>query len=284
MLKCINLELEKRKTYLKKKTINTIYFGGGTPSILNKKEIKAILEAISKIYKTEETPEITLECNPDDLTENKLKELKEAGINRLSIGIQSFYDEWQKKNHNKRIIPFDILSYLEETISKKRLIANHVTDGYHLDITIDLIYGLPNQNLADWEENLKKMFASNINHFSAYALTVENKTPLKHLIEQKKIIPLSEEKVLEQFNALMGMAAENGFVHYEISNFGKPGYFSKHNTAYWENTHYLGIGPSAHSFNGKSRRWNVSSNKKYIQKIAMAEDYFETELTPQFPK
>ena len=255
MLKCINLELEMRQTYLKNKAINTIYFGGGTPSILSKSEIKFILDSIYNIYKIKENVEITLECNPDDLTENKLKALKEVGINRLSIGVQSFDDEdlkFMNRSHNA-------------TQSENCLkLAQQV--GFN-NITIDLIYGLPNQNLADWKKNLKKMFAFNIPHFSAYALTVENKTPLKYLVERKQIIPLNEKKVLEQFNTLMDMAAENGFVHYEISNFGKQGYFSKHNTAYWQSKHYLGIGPSAHSYNGKSRSWNVSANKQYIQKI-----------------
>ena len=255
ILKCINLELEMRQTYLKNKTINTIYFGGGTPSILSKSEIKFILDSISNIYKIKENAEITLECNPDDLTENKLKALKEVGINRLSIGVQSFDDEdlkFMNRSHNA-------------TQSENCLkLAQQV--GFN-NITIDLIYGLPNQNLADWEKNLKKTFAFNIPHFSAYALTVENKTPLKYLVERKKIIPLNEKKVLEQFNTLMDMAAENEFVHYEISNFGKQGCFSKHNTAYWQSKHYLGIGPSAHSYNGKSRSWNVSDNNQYIQKI-----------------
>ena len=145
------------------------------------------------------------------------------------------------------------------------------------NITIDLIYGLPNQSLNAWKKNLNKMFALNTPHFSSYALTIEEKTVLKHLVEQKKITPLHEEKVNEQFSILMEMAKENGFVHYEISNFAKEGFYAKHNTAYWQNKHYLGVGPSAHSFNGKSRSWNVSSNKQYILKIKKGEDYFETE-------
>ena len=255
MLNCINLELEMRQTYLKNKIVSTIYFGGGTPSILSKNEIKSILDCISTIYKIKEDTEITLECNPDDLTENKLKALKEVGINRLSIGVQSFDDEdlkFMNRSHNAK---------QSENCLK---LAQKV--GFN-NITIDLIYGLPGQNLADWEANLRKMFKFNIPHFSAYALTIENKTLLGSLVEKKKIIPLNEDKILEQFNALMDMAAEKGFIHYEISNFGKKGCFSKHNTAYWQSKHYLGIGPSAHSYNGKNRSWNISSNKQYIQRI-----------------
>tara|TARA_B100000809_G_scaffold38587_1_gene33731 strand:+ start:519 stop:1649 length:1131 start_codon:yes stop_codon:yes gene_type:complete len=265
MLKCINLELELRQLYLKNKTIETIYFGGGTPSILSKSEIKSILDSISNIYKIKENAEITLECNPDDLTKNKLIALKEVGINRLSIGVQSFVDadlKFMNRSHNA--------TQSESCIQMAQQV------GFN-NITIDLIYGLPNQSLADWKKNLNKMFALDIPHFSSYALTIEEKTVLKHLVEQKKIIPLKDEIVIEQFNILMELAQQKGFVHYEISNFGKAGFYSKHNTSYWKNKHYLGVGPSAHSFNGNSRSWNVSSNKQYIQKIKKGEDYFETE-------
>jgi len=145
------------------------------------------------------------------------------------------------------------------------------------NITIDLIYGLPNQTSVDWKKNLKKIFDYNIQHFSAYALTIENKTILKHLINTNKIKPLKDELIINQFKLLVAAADEHGFIHYEISNFGKNGYFSKHNTAYWQSKHYLGIGPSAHSYNGESRSWNVSSNKQYIQKIRKGENYFEVE-------
>tara|TARA_B110000263_G_scaffold12972_1_gene10876 strand:+ start:1361 stop:2485 length:1125 start_codon:yes stop_codon:yes gene_type:complete len=265
MLKCINLELELRQLYLKNKTIETIYFGGGTPSILSKSEIKSILDSISNIYKIKENAEITLECNPDDLTKNKLIAVKEVGINRLSIGVQSFVDadlKFMNRSHN--------------ATQSKSCIQMAQQVGFN-NITIDLIYGLPNQSLSDWKKNVNKMFALDIPHFSSYALTIEEKTVLKHLVEQKKIIPLKDEIVIEQFSILMELAQQKGFVHYEISNFGKAGFYSKHNTSYWKNKHYLGVGPSAHSFNGNSRSWNVSSNKQYIQKIKKGEDYFETE-------
>jgi len=265
MLKCINLELELRQLYLQNKTIDTIYFGGGTPSILNKIEIKSILDSIFNIYKIKENAEITLECNPDDLTKSKLIGLKEAGINRLSIGVQSFDDadlKFMNRSHNA--------TQSESCIQMAQQV------GFY-NITIDLIYGLPKQTLEDWKKNLNKMFALDIPHFSCYALTIEDKTALKHLVEQKKIIPLKDEIVIEQFNTLIELAQKNGFVHYEISNFGKQGFYSKHNTAYWQNKYYLGIGPSAHSFNGSSRRWNIASNKLYIKKITEGEDYSETE-------
>jgi len=261
----MRLELELRQDYLKDNKVNTIYFGGGTPSVLEKNEILSILQKIYDTYNMVENPEITLECNPDDLSEDKLIALKEIGINRLSIGVQSFNDKdlkWMNRSHNAD--------------QSERCIKMAQQVGFD-NITIDLIYGLPNQTLADWKQNLKKMFAYDIQHFSAYALTIEHKTILKHLVDTNKIKPLSEGKVLKQFNTLIDMATENRFVHYEISNFGKKGYFSNHNTAYWKHQHYLGIGPSAHSFNGNSRRWNVSSNKQYIQKMTKAEVYFEVE-------
>ena len=265
MLKCIKMELELRQSYLKNKTVKTIYFGGGTPSILEKTEIKSILNKIYKTFKIYKNAEITLECNPDDLTKKKLIALKEVGINRLSIGVQSFEEEdlkFMNRSHNA--------TQSESCIKMAQQV------GFN-NITIDLIYGLPNQSLNAWKKNLNKMFALNIPHFSSYSLTIEEKTALKYLVEQKKILPLNEEKVNEQFSILMEMAKENGFVHYEISNFAKEGFYAKHNTAYWQNKHYLGVGPSAHSFNEKSRSWNVSSNKQYIQKIKKGEDYFAEE-------
>ena len=265
MLNCIRLELELRQDYLKDKKVDTIYFGGGTPSVLEKNEIISILQKIYDTYNIAENSEITLECNPDDLSKNKLIALKEIGINRLSIGVQSFNNKelkWMNRSHNAD--------------QSERCIKMAQQVGFD-NITIDLIYGLPNQTLADWKQNLENMFAYDIQHFSAYALTIENKTILKHLVNTNKIKPLKDELIVNQFKLLVDAADEHGFIHYEISNFGKKGFFSKHNTAYWQSKHYLGIGPSAHSYNGKSRSWNVSSNKQYIQKIKKGEDYFETE-------
>ena len=266
MLKSMEKEIIERARYLNQQKIRSIYFGGGTPSILDDIDIKRLLIQIGENYSIADNAEITLECNPDDLNEKKLTSLKNLGINRLSIGIQSFDDadlKFMNRSHNS--------SEAENCIHLAKMVG-------FTNITIDLIYGLPNQTLSKWEENLSKMFALNIQHFSPYALTVEKKTALSHLVETKKVSLPNDEKIVEQFNFLQEKAKENDFIHYEISNFGKEGYFSNHNSSYWKNQYYLGIGPSAHSFNGKSRRWNVSSNKKYIEGITNKTTYFETEI------
>ena len=265
MLKSIKKEITIRKTYLNEAKISSIYFGGGTPSILNKEEIKSLINTLYNHFKIDNAAEITLECNPDDLNKKKLLELKEIGVNRLSIGIQSFNDsdlKFMNRSHNSR----QALNCIK--IAKEAGFEN---------ITIDLIYGLPNQSNKNWSDNLAQMLSLDIQHFSAYSLTVEPKTKLKHLIDKKLITPLNDEVTVEHFNTLLKVANENNFVHYEISNFGKEGFFSEHNTAYWGNKHYLGVGPSAHSFNGNSRQWNVSSNKQYIDKLKKDVSYFELE-------
>ena len=263
------LELELRKSYLKNKKIDTIYFGGGTPSILERNEISSILKKIYDTYNLDQTPEITLECNPDDLSQDKLIALKEIGVNRLSIGVQSFNDtdlKWMNRSHNA-----------DQSESSIKMAQEVGFDN----ITIDLMYGLPNQTLTEWKKNLKKMFEYNIQHFSAYALTIENKTSLKNLVHKNKIKLLEEDQIVNQFKLLIDAAEKHGFIHYEISNFGRKGFLSKHNSAYWKGAHYLGIGPSAHSYNIESRSWNLSSNKQYIQKIKNDENYFEVEKLTQ---
>lgn len=265
MLESIKKEIQLRKSYLNEATISSIYFGGGTPSILNKEEIESIIKTIYHHFTIDTNAEITLECNPDDLDKKMLTDLKEVGINRLSIGIQSFDDDdlkFMNRSHNAKQA-LDCIHFAKEV-------------GFN-NITIDLIYGLPRQSNEKWKQNLKQMLALDIQHFSAYALTVEPKTALKHLIDKKKVIPLDDTITVDHFNTLTQIATENNFIHYEISNFGKEGFFSNHNTAYWKNQHYLGVGPSAHSFNGKSRQWNVSNNKKYIEKVNSHNGYFEVE-------
>ena len=266
MLKCIKIEIANRKDYLNNELIDTLYFGGGTPSILEKSEITGILKHLHNTFNISTNAEITIECNPDDLTLDKLKALKQIGINRLSIGVQSFKDkdlEFMKRSHNAN-----------EAINSIKLAQNI---GFN-NITIDLIYGLPDQSIADWEQNIKQAFDLDIQHLSAYALTVENKTILSQMVKKNKIKILSDTKVIKQFNILQNKAEEKGFIHYEISKFGKKGFFSKHNSGYWKSIHYLGIGPSAHSYNGYIRSSNISSNKKYIRNINLGLDYFEDEF------
>jgi len=254
MLQAILSELQLRKNELEDELIETIYFGGGTPSLLTYEEISAIFEVIYSNYKVIESPEITLEANPDDLSESKIIALSNSPINRLSIGIQSFFeDDLQFMNH----------AHTAEE-SKNCL---SVAMRYFDNITIDLIYGVPNMSNKKWKENLKIAFDFGVPHISSYALTVEKNTALHNFIKNGKVPPVNEQQTLEQFNILVSETAKQGFVHYEISNFGKTAYFSKHNTSYWLGKKYLGIGPSAHSFNGKQRSWNISNNAKYIKSI-----------------
>ena len=265
MLKSIKKEILTRQPYLNGAKISSIYFGGGTPSILNTEEIKSLINTIYINFKIDTEAEITIECNPDDLDKKKLLGLKKIGINRLSIGIQSF-DDADLKFMNRSHSAEEALSCIQA--------AKGV--GFK-NITIDLIYGLPEQSNENWKKNLEQMLTLDIQHFSAYSLTVEPKTKLKHLIDKKVVTPLDDKIIVEHFDTLLEIASENNFVHYEISNFGKEGFFSKHNTAYWKNRHYLGVGPSAHSFNGSSRQWNIASNKQYIKKVNKDESYFKLE-------
>lgn len=247
-------ELFLRKGELANETIETIYFGGGTPSLLFQREIELLLNVIRQYYKVVEKPEITLEANPDDLSEGKIIELANTPINRLSIGIQSFFEEdlqLMNRAHNAQE-------------AKKCLSA---ATGSFDNITIDLIYGVPNMSNERWRENLQIAFDFGINHISSYALTVEPKTALDSFIKQGKYPDVEEAVAKEHFDILVAETAKNGFVHYEISNFGKPNYFSKHNTSYWLGKKYIGIGPSAHSFNKTHRSWNVANNAKYIKAI-----------------
>jgi len=273
MLRSMRQEIIQRRNYLNNKIVSSIYFGGGTPSILSAVEIQKFIKDISKFYLVSSSAEITIECNPDDLTKKKLLSFKKIGINRLSIGVQSFHEpdlKFMNRSHSSKDAIKSI--YLAKRTGFK-------------NITIDLIYGLPNQTVKDWENNLEILFGLDIQHFSAYSLTVESKTELSHLVKNQKVMLLSDEKIIQQFHLLQTKASEKGFIHYEISNFGKEGCFSRHNTAYWKNHNYLGIGPSAHSFNGKTRRWNTSSNKKYISNIASNTSYFEEEelnITQQY--
>ncbi len=264
MIKALAKEIVLRKDEFKNEIVETIYFGGGTPSILLISEIKLLIDEVYKNYKVVENPEITLEANPDDLSEERIIEWRNNGINRLSIGIQSFFEDDLKlmnRAHNA-----------EE--AKKCL---EIATKYFENISIDLIYGMPNMSNKKWIQNIELALSYNIPHISSYALTVEPKTALFKFI-QKGIIPqLDDDIAQEQFHLLVNKLEENDFIHYELSNFGKENYFSKNNSSYWLGKKYLGIGPSAHSFYGKKRGWNVSNNSLYIKSISENKLPMETE-------
>lgn len=258
-------EIGLQKDYLNQKPVETIYFGGGTPSFLDAGEIRRILDRVYSEFDVISNPEITLEGNPDDFTFQKLQELKQAGINRLSIGIQSFNDAdltWMNRAHNSN--------------QATKCVQDAQSLGFK-NITIDLIYGLPEMTIEAWEINLEKALALDVQHISSYNLTVEPGTSLHHLVKTGKSKPLNDEAGAEQFEVLINTLEHNNFQHYEISSFGKEGYFSKHNSSYWKRKFYLGIGPSAHSFNGNTRQWNVANNAKYIKAIKEGEVPFELE-------
>ena len=261
-------ELSLRNAELNKQIVKTIYFGGGTPSLLTNDELQLIIDAVYQNYNVIENPEITLEANPDDLTPNRIVELSETPINRLSIGIQSFFDD-DLKSMNR--------AHNAEEAKESLRIATQYFDN----ITIDLIYGVPNMNLEKWNANLQLAFEFGVNHISSYALTVEPKTALDNFIKKGTYPPINEALSLEHFNHLVLETEKQGFVHYETSNFGKPDYFSKHNKSYWLGDTYLGIGPSAHSYNRKQRSWNVSNNAKYIKTLQNNELPNETETLSQ---
>jgi oxygen-independent coproporphyrinogen III oxidase len=253
LVDCIKQEIKERKDYLDTSKIDTIYFGGGTPSLLEKNELVGILNTIKQEFDINPEVEITLEANPDDLTKSKLEELKVCGINRLSIGIQSFIGR--------------DLAFMNRSHTIKQAVDS-VKEAQKLgfdNITIDLIYGIPNLSETEWKRNIKKALDLNITHISAYCLTSEERTSMYHDIAKGKFELPNEDVTSEQFNTLISTLAENGFEQYEISNFCKKGHISKHNSSYWKQKFFLGVGPSAHSFNGKNRRWNVSNNGRYIQ-------------------
>ncbi len=234
--------------------VETIYFGGGTPSVLTLEEINFLIEEIYSNFKVAENPEITLEANPDDLSNERIFELTNSPINRLSIGIQSFFEndlKMMNRAHNA-----------EE--AKKSLTE---ATKYFDNISIDLIYGIPGLTNEMWKENIETALSFGIPHISSYALTVEPKTALKKLIQTGKISEPKDELAQEHFQILVDTLQENGFIHYELSNFGKENYFSKNNSAYWLGKKYLGIGPSAHSYDGVSRSWNIANNSLYLKEI-----------------
>jgi oxygen-independent coproporphyrinogen-3 oxidase len=266
LLRALIREIELQRKYLQDETIETIYFGGGTPSILESDEIQLLIDTITSSQTVSSSAEITLEANPDDLNKAKLQALRQTPVNRFSIGIQSFFDEdlaWMNRVHRAD----------EAEAAVKR-----AQDMGFENLTVDLIYGYPSLTDQKWKHNLDKVFELNVPHVSTYSMTVEPDTALAIFISKKKQPAMNEQQSAEQFNLLMDAMQVNGFEHYEISNFCKPGHYSRHNSNYWKGVKYLGIGPSAHSYNGETRQWNMPNNAKYIQSIEKNKIPAETEL------
>lgn len=267
MVESILKELELRQDYLGGEAIQSIYFGGGTPSLLDIGELEQLFDKIHRLYRVEPDAEITLEANPDDLTPEKLRDLKNySPVNRLSIGIQSFADEdlrWMNRAH---------------TSSHARACLDDALSMGFQDLTIDLIYGSPTTPDEVWAENLRLAFEYGIPHLSCYCLTVEEGTALGTFVRRGQQPPVDEERAARQFEMLMEGTAAHGYEHYEISNFALPGRYARHNTNYWRSASYLGLGPSAHSFDGSSRQWNVANNAQYIKALSEGMIPFEREV------
>jgi len=258
MIDAIIGELIMRKEEFKDEQVATIYFGGGTPSVLSSEEIGKIIEAVYKNYEVIKNPEITLEANPDDLSESKIKEISSSKVNRLSIGIQSFFEKDLK-----------LMNRAHDAEEAKNCLS--VATRHFENISLDLIYGIPNTTNEEWRANIKTALSFGVPHISSYALTVEPKTALESYIKKGVIDDVNDEQAQEQFLILIDELEKANFVHYELSNFGKEGFFSKNNSSYWQGKKYIGIGPSAHSFNGKERSWNIANNAKYIKAIQQGE-------------
>jgi oxygen-independent coproporphyrinogen-3 oxidase len=264
-LKAILHEADLRKDYAGNESISTIYLGGGTPSVLTASEINLILDHLKKNFSVEQESEITIELNPDDVTLSYMEQLKQLGINRISIGIQS-WDDNDLKLLNRRHTGAQALSAIETTFAS----------GFR-NVTIDLIYGIPGMNTEKWALNLDRALSTGITHLSAYHLSIEPGTMFGKMKDKGLLQETEEEESASQFNLLIDKTETAGFIHYEISNFGKPGYFSVHNTNYWKQVPYLGLGPSAHSFNGYSRQWNIRDLKKYVSYVKKGKGFFERE-------
>lgn len=270
MIAAMLREMELRRDYLDGEPVETIYFGGGTPSLLDRRDLDQLFENIFKYFNIQsKNLEITLEANPDDLTPQKINALRQTPVNRFSIGIQSFSEEdlkFMNRAHNAG-----------EALA---CIQNVQAAGFE-NLTVDLIYGSPTTSDTQWAANLQQVFDFNIPHLSCYCLTVEDKTALAHFIKTGKARPVDEEQAARQFEFLLAKTEAHGFEHYEISNFAKPGWYSRHNSSYWKGAKYIGIGPSAHSFDGEGRQWNTANNALYINSVKEGVIPFEKEiLTP----
>ena len=264
-IKALSKELRLRSFEYESNKIQTIYFGGGTPTVLQISELTSILDVVYEFYNVSETPEITLEANPDDLDLEKIVTLSKTKINRLSIGIQSFHET-------------DLVAMNRAHSAYQAKKCLDLATRYFDNITIDLMFGMPTMSMDLWRENLQIAFGFGIKHLSCYAMTVEPQTALEHYIKKGSHPPMDDELAANHFKVIIEETSKQGFIHYETCSFGKPDYFSKHNTSYWLGKTYLGVGPSAHSFNGKKRSWNISNNSKYIKSIEASILPSETEI------
>lgn len=256
MLAAMKKEIFLRKNELQNRSLQSLYFGGGTPSILSPDELKSLIDEVLKYFSFEKDIEITLEANPDDLDKNFLRGLAGSPVNRLSIGTQSFFEADLKLMNRAHTA-----NEAEDSIKRAQ-------DSGFENLSIDLIYGSPTSNLEIWKENLHKTIALEVPHISSYALTVEPRTALENWISKGKVVSPKEEEQNREFYYLSDFLKDHGFEHYEVSNFARPGFYSRHNSSYWKYKEYLGIGPSAHSYNGSdTRSWNVANNPKYIKKL-----------------
>ena len=264
-IKAVCKELILRKTEYVSEVIQSIYFGGGTPTVLEVSELEKIIQTVYEHYKVSDTPEITLEANPDDLDIETIKALSNTKINRLSIGIQSFHESdlaAMNRAHNA-------------SEAKKCL---EMATTYFDNITIDLMFGMPSMSVERWRQNLQTAFGFGVKHLSCYALTVEPKTALEHFINKGSHPPMDDNLSAKHFEVLLEETATQGLTHYETCSFGYPEYFSRHNTSYWLGKSYMGVGPSAHSFDGVQRSWNISNNSKYIKSLEADVRPFESEV------
>ena len=268
MVSALAQEIQLRNSESDDEVIETIYFGGGTPSVLSSEAINFLIETVFENYKVAENPEITIEANPDDLSEERIIALSNSKINRLSIGIQSFFED-----------DLQMMNRAHNSVEAKKSLA--FATQYFDNISVDLIYGIPGMSNEKWQQNIEAALSFGIPHISSYALTVEPKTALKKLIQTGKIAEPQDDVAQQHFQILVETLEKNGFIHYELSNFGKENYFSKNNSAYWLGKKYIGIGPSAHSYNGISRSWNVSNNSIYLKSLAENMLPNETEILSQ---
>jgi oxygen-independent coproporphyrinogen III oxidase len=266
MISCLILEIKNRAFELRGQHVETIYFGGGTPSLISSSDLNNLLGEISNNYDVIDLPEITLEANPDDMTISNLRSWKKAGVNRLSVGIQSFREKdlkWMNRAHNS-----------EESKACLRL----AQEAGFQNFSVDLIYGLPDLSMAEWKEQIHNVIGYGVQHISAYCLTVEERTILAKKVKEGEIIPADEDTQALHFNTLLEVLEKSGYEQYEVSNFCLPDFEAKHNTSYWKGVPYVGIGPSAHSFDGQSRRSNVANNALYMKGLNEGNSYYEIEI------